>query len=97
MGDGIARIYNLDRFMTSKLVEFAGSTSGLALEPENSYVVGLVALNIKPIPVGSGYAGQLINALGAPSGGTGQDAMILIARYVLRLEQIICDRDTATQ
>ena len=39
--------------------DFADITLGLALDPETSSVL------IKPIPVGSGYTGRLMNAVEA--------------------------------
>ena len=70
MGDGIARVYGLDSFMTSALLEF---TATLELDLETSYVgVVLAVMNTnlnKSIPVSSGYAGRCMNALGAPTDG----------------------------
>ena len=82
MGDGIARVYDLDSFITSKLIEFDSATLGLVLNLDTSYV-GVVLYSSwrntnfinKPIPVGSGYAGRYINAVGAPVFGTGQVEM----------------------
>ena len=51
--------------MAGELQEFADATLGLAINTKLQM----------PIPVGSGYAGRVINALGAAVFGTGQVEM----------------------
>jgi F-type H+-transporting ATPase subunit alpha len=86
VGDGIARIYGLENVMAGELIEFAGGTSGIALNLEEDQV-GAVMLgdytNIKEgdevkrtgrimsVPVGEGLIGRVVDALGNPIDGKG--------------------------
>ncbi|WP_031500253.1 F0F1 ATP synthase subunit alpha [Bryobacter aggregatus] len=87
VGDGIARIYGLEKVMAGELVEFPGvGVSGLALNLEEDQV-GVVLLGdatgikegdevrrtgrIMSVPVGKAMIGRVVNALGQPIDGKG--------------------------
>ena len=86
VGDGIARIYGLERAMSGELLEFEDGTLGIALNLEANNV-GAVLLGdglaitegsrvrctgkIAEIPVGEGYLGRVVNALAQPIDGKG--------------------------
>ncbi len=87
VGDGIARVYGLERVMAGELVEFpASGVSGLALNLEEDQV-GVVLMGevqgikegdevrrtgrIMSVPVGRAMIGRVVNALGEPIDGKG--------------------------
>ena len=86
VGDGIARIYGLDRAMSGELLEFEDGTLGIALNLEANNV-GAVLLGdglkitegsrvrctgkIAEIPVGEAYLGRVVDALARPIDGKG--------------------------
>jgi F-type H+/Na+-transporting ATPase subunit alpha len=86
VGDGIARIYGLDRVMAGELLEFEDGTIGIALNLESDNV-GAVLMGdglaiqegssvkatgkIAQIPVSDGYLGRVVNALARPLDGQG--------------------------
>jgi F-type H+-transporting ATPase subunit alpha len=86
VGDGIARIYGLERAMSGELLEFEDGTLGIALNLESNNV-GAVLLGdglkisegsrvrctgrIAEIPVGDGYLGRVVDALARPIDGKG--------------------------
>lgn len=86
VGDGIARIYGLDRVMSGELLEFEDGTLGIALNLEANNV-GAVLLGdglkitegsrvrctgkIAEIPVGDNYLGRVVDALARPVDGKG--------------------------
>ena len=86
VGDGIARIYGLERVMAGELVEFEDGTVGIALNLEANNV-GAVLLGdglkitegsrvrctgkIAEIPVGEAYLGRVVDALARPVDGKG--------------------------
>ncbi|HZX36719.1 MAG TPA: F0F1 ATP synthase subunit alpha [Thermodesulfobacteriota bacterium] len=81
VGDGIARVYGLEKVMAGELVEFPGSIYGMVLNLEEDNV-GVVIFGadymikegdvvkrtgrIVEIPVGEGLLGRVVNALGQP-------------------------------
>lgn len=80
-GDGIARIYGLDKVMAGELVEFRNGVSGLAfnLEEDNVGVIVLGSMagiregdevkrtgRIAQVPVGPALLGRVVNPLGQP-------------------------------
>jgi F-type H+-transporting ATPase subunit alpha len=81
VGDGIARVYGLDRVMANELLEFPGDVFGLALNLEEDSV-GVVLLGeshvikegdmvkrthkIMQVPSGPGMVGRVVNPLGIP-------------------------------
>src|SRR5271168_5367692 len=86
VGDGIARIYGLDRVMAGEMVEFPHGVTGIALNLEEDQV-GTVLLGeyqeikegdevrrtgkIMSVPVGEAMVGRVVNALGHPIDGKG--------------------------
>lgn len=86
VGDGIARIYGLERVMSGELLEFEDGTLGIALNLEANNV-GAVLLGdglkitegsrvrctgrIAEIPVGEAYLGRVVNSLAQPIDGKG--------------------------
>jgi F-type H+-transporting ATPase subunit alpha len=86
VGDGIARIYGLDRVMFNELLEFPNELYGLALNLEEDSV-GSVLLGeshlvkegdivkrthrIMQVPSGPGLIGRVVNPLGIPLDGKG--------------------------
>jgi F-type H+-transporting ATPase subunit alpha len=86
LGDGIARIFGLERVMAGELLEFTGGVYGMALNLEQDNV-GAVILGdyttikegdevrrtrrIAQVPVGEALVGRVVNALGMPVDGKG--------------------------
>ena len=86
VGDGIARIYGLDKCMASELLEFPGGVMGMALNLEEDSV-GAVLFGedifvhegdivkrtgrIMSVPVGNELRGRVVNAIGQPIDGKG--------------------------
>ena len=86
VGDGIARIYGLERAMAGELLEFEDGSLGMALNLEANNV-GAVLLSdglkisegsrvrctgkIAQIPVGDAYLGRVVDALARPIDGKG--------------------------
>lgn len=86
VGDGIARIYGLDKCMASELLEFPGNIMGMALNLEED-TVGAVLFGedsfihegdivkrtgrIMSVPVGEAMRGRVVNAIGQPIDGKG--------------------------
>jgi F-type H+-transporting ATPase subunit alpha len=87
VGDGIARVYGLDRVQAGEMVEFTGSNiRGMALNLETDNV-GVVIFGddrsikegdtvkrtgaIVEVPVGKGLLGRVVDALGNPIDGKG--------------------------
>ena len=81
VGDGIARIYGLEKVMAGELIEFPHEVAGIALNLEEDQV-GAVLLGdfteiregdevrrtgrIMSVPVGEALIGRVVNALGEP-------------------------------
>ncbi len=81
LGDGIARIYGLDKVMAGELLEFPHGVAGLAMNLEEDQV-GAVLLGeyteikegdqvkrtgrIMSVPVGEAMIGRVVNSLGQP-------------------------------
>jgi F-type H+/Na+-transporting ATPase subunit alpha len=86
VGDGIARIYGLERALAGELLQFPGDVFGLVLNLEADNV-GAVLLGadtqikegdevtrtkrIAQVPVGEALIGRVVNALGQPVDGKG--------------------------
>ena len=86
VGDGIARVYGLEKCMAGELLSFPGDLYGMALNLETDNV-GAVLLGddraikegdevrrtarIVQVPVGKALAGRVVNALGQPIDGKG--------------------------
>lgn len=87
VGDGIARIYGLEKVMAGELLEFEDGTVGIALNLESKNV-GAVLMGeglavqegssvkatgkIAQIPVSDGYLGRVVNSLAKPIDGKGE-------------------------
>lgn len=87
VGDGIARIYGLEKAMAGELLEFPGGIYGMAMNLEEDNV-GCVILGpyedikegdqvkrtgrIVEVPVGEGLIGRVVNVLGQPIDGKGE-------------------------
>jgi F-type H+/Na+-transporting ATPase subunit alpha len=81
LGDGIARLYGLDKVMAGELIEFPHGVAGLAMNLEEDQV-GAVLMGeyeeiregdqvkrtgkILSVPVGEALIGRVVNALGQP-------------------------------
>src|ERR1700757_2788833 len=86
VGDGIARVYGLDKVQAGEMVEFPGGIRGMALNLEADNV-GVVIFGddrtikegdlvkrtgaIVDVPVGRGLLGRVVDGLGNPIDGKG--------------------------
>ena len=86
VGDGVARVYGLDKVKAGEMVEFPGGIKGMALNLETDNV-GVVIFGddrdikegdtvrqtgeIVSVPVGRGLLGRVVDALGNPIDGKG--------------------------
>ena len=86
VGDGIARVYGLDKVMAMELVEFPGGIFGLVLNLEEDNV-GIAVMGddfgikegdmvkrtgrIAEVPVGEALLGRVVSAVGEPIDGKG--------------------------
>src|ERR1700756_13736 len=86
VGDGVARIYGLDKVKAGEMVEFPGGIKGMALNLESDNV-GVVIFGedrtikegdtvkrtgaIVEVPVGPGLLGRVVDGLGNPIDGKG--------------------------
>src|ERR1044072_1331019 len=86
LGDGIARVYGLDKVMAGELLSFPHGVAGIAMNLEEDQV-GVVLLGeyteikegdevkrtgrIISVPVGDALIGRVVNALGQPIDGKG--------------------------
>ena len=107
VGDGIARIHGLSRVGANELLEFAGGTTGMALNLEEDSV-GAVILGdpeavkegsevrstgrVMDLPVGEAMLGRVVNALGHPV-----DAKGAIATDATALVEVIAPGVAARQ
>ena len=87
VGDGIARVYGLDKVMAGEMVVFDDGTKGMALNLEEDNV-GVVIFGsdvgikegavvkrtgaIVDVPVGKALLGRVVDGLGAPIDGKGE-------------------------
>jgi len=86
VGDGIARIYGLDKVQAGEMVEFPGGIKGMALNLESDNVGVVIFGNdrdikegdtvkrtgsIVDVPVGKGLLGRVVDPLGNPLDGKG--------------------------
>jgi F-type H+-transporting ATPase subunit alpha len=99
VGDGIARLEGLPSAMTNELLEFEGGLLGLALNLEEGEI-GCVILGdgnqieegqevrrtgeVLSVPVGDGYLGRVVDALGNPLDGKGD--IVSEGRRILELQ-----------
>src|SRR6202008_1899168 len=86
VGDGIARVYGLDKVQAGEMVEFPGGIRGMALNLETDNVgIGIFGDDrgikegdtvkrtgaIVDVPVGKGLLGRVVDGLGNPIDGKG--------------------------
>lgn len=86
VGDGIARVYGLNKIQAGEMVEFASGVKGIAMNLENENV-GIVVFgsdtaikegdlvkrtgSIVDVPAGRAMLGRVVDALGVPIDGKG--------------------------
>ncbi|EMS53051.1 ATP synthase subunit alpha, mitochondrial [Triticum urartu] len=86
VGDGIARVYGLNKIQAGEMVEFSSDVKGIALNLENENV-GIVVFgsdtaikegdlvkrtgSIVDVPAGKAMLGRVVDALGVPIDGKG--------------------------
>jgi F-type H+-transporting ATPase subunit alpha len=104
VGDGIARIYGLDKVQAGEMVEFPGGVKGMALNLESDNV-GVVIFGddrgikegdivkrtgaIVEVPVGKGLLGRVVDALGNPIDGKGPLKDVTLTRVEVKAPGII--------
>ncbi|HLT76662.1 MAG TPA: F0F1 ATP synthase subunit alpha [Ferrovibrio sp.] len=104
VGDGIARVYGLDKVQAGEMVEFPGGVKGMALNLESDNV-GVVIFGddsgikegdtvkrtgaIVDVPVGKGLLGRVVDALGNPIDGKGPLTDVTRARVEVKAPGII--------
>jgi F-type H+-transporting ATPase subunit alpha len=87
VGDGIARVYGLEKVIAGELLEFEDGTIGIALNLETKNV-GVVLIGegrnvregssvratrkIAQVPVGDAFLGRIVNPLAVPMDGLGE-------------------------
>lgn len=87
IGDGVAKVYGLEKAMSGELVDFGSNVYGMVLNLETE-AVGIAILGddkkvkegttvkrtgkIVQVPVGEGLLGRVVNALGQPVDGKGE-------------------------
>ena len=104
VGDGIARVYGLNKIQSGEMVEFANGMKGMALNLENDNV-GVVCFgndsavkegdivkrtgSIVDVPVGKGMLGRVVDALGSPIDGKGSLTDVTRRRVEIKAPGII--------
>ncbi len=104
IGDGIARVYGLDKVQAGEMVEFPNGEKGLALNLESDNV-GVVVFGddthisegdtvkrtnaIVDVPVGRGLLGRVVDALGEPIDGKGPLTDVTRARVDVKAPGIV--------
>ncbi|PKU25352.1 F0F1 ATP synthase subunit alpha [Telmatospirillum siberiense] len=104
VGDGIARVYGLDKVQSGEMVEFPGGIKGMALNLEADNV-GVVIFGddrtikegdtvkrtgaIVEVPVGKGLLGRVVDALGNPIDGKGPIVAEKLSRVDVKAPGII--------
>ncbi|MDH3520118.1 MAG: F0F1 ATP synthase subunit alpha [Myxococcales bacterium] len=107
IGDGIARVYGLEKAMAGELVEFPGGIQGLVLNLEEDNV-GIALMGetyhiregdlvrrtnrIIEVPVGEAMIGRVVDALGNPIDGKGELAATETRRVELKAPGIVARR-----
>ena len=104
VGDGIARIYGLDRVQAGEMVEFPNGMKGMALNLESDNVGVVIFGNdagiaegdivkrtgaIVDVPVGRGLLGRVVDALGEPIDGKGPLSGVSRARVEVKAPGIM--------
>lgn len=104
IGDGIARVYGLEKIQAGEMVEFSSGVKGMALNLENDNV-GVVCFgsdtliyegdtvkrtgSIVDVPVGAGLLGRVVDALGTPIDGKGALSDVEVKRVEVKAPGII--------
>ncbi|MGE5147372.1 MAG: F0F1 ATP synthase subunit alpha [Candidatus Eiseniibacteriota bacterium] len=104
VGDGIARVYGLDKVRAGEMVEFPGGIRGMALNLETDNV-GVVIFGddrdikegdtvkrtgaIVEVPVGKGLLGRVVDGLGNPIDGKGPLNDVKMSRVEVKAPGII--------
>lgn len=104
IGDGIARVYGLNKIQAGEMVEFASGVKGMALNLESDNV-GVVLFgsdtaisegdivkrtgNIVDVKVGAGTLGRVVDALGNPIDGKGALKDVTTSRVEVKAPGII--------
>jgi len=104
VGDGIARVYGLNKIQSGEMVEFDSGIKGMALNLENDNV-GIVCFgsdtniregdivkrtgSIVDVPVGKGMLGRVVDGLGSPIDGKGPIPDVKPRRVELKAPGII--------
>ncbi len=104
VGDGVARVYGLDKVRAGEMVEFPGGIKGMALNLEADNV-GIVVFGsdrdikegdivrrtgeIVSVPVGKGLLGRVVDALGNPIDGKGPIVDAKMTRMEVKAPGII--------
>src|SRR6201993_2233898 len=104
VGDGIARVYGLDKVQAGEMVEFANGMKGMALNLETDNV-GVVVFGddsgiregdmvkrtgaIVEVPAGRGLLGRVVDALGTPIDGKGPLTDVTRTRVEVKAPGII--------
>jgi F-type H+-transporting ATPase subunit alpha len=107
IGDGIARVFGLEKVLAGELVEFPGGTAGLVLNLEEDNV-GVALMGeawhvregdlvrrtgrILEVPVGEALLGRVVDALGNPIDGKGEIASTERRRVELKAPGIVARR-----
>src|SRR5260370_6053702 len=104
IGDGIARVYGLDKVQAGEMVEFPNGMRGMALNLETDNV-GVVVFGedsgihegdivkrtgaIVDVPIGRGLLGRVVDALGEPIDGKGPLTDVTRARVEVKAPGIV--------
>jgi proton translocating ATP synthase F1 alpha subunit len=104
VGDGIARVYGLNKIQAGEMVEFSSGIQGMALNLEYDNV-GIVVFgsdyaikegdvvkrtgSIVDVPVGRGMLGRVVDALGNPIDGKGNITDVIRSRVEVKAPGII--------
>ncbi|WP_119679227.1 F0F1 ATP synthase subunit alpha [Indioceanicola profundi] len=104
VGDGVARVYGLDRVQAGEMVEFPGGVKGMALNLESDNVGVVIFGNdrdikegdtvkrtgaIVEVPVGRGLLGRVVDGLGNPIDGKGPIVDAAMKRVEVKAPGII--------
>lgn len=104
VGDGVARVYGLDKVQAGEMVEFPGGIKGMALNLQNDNV-GVVIFGddrsikegdvvkrtgaIVEVPIGRGLLGRVVDGLGNPIDGKGPLKDVVMSRVEVKAPGII--------
>src|SRR3990170_887354 len=107
IGDGIGRVFGLEKVLAGELVEFPGGIAGLVLNLEEDNV-GVAVMGeathvregdlvrrtgrILEVPVGEALVGRVVDALGNPIDGKGEIASSERRRVELKAPGIVARR-----